>query len=315
MSHNHHHDEHSNHDHHDHHHHGHGHGHHHHHTSDNIRVAFFLNFSFTLLEFIGGALTNSLAIMSDALHDLGDSVSLGLAWYLENKSNQTATQRYTYGYRRLSLLGALINTTILIAGSLIILAQAVPRILNPEPTDAQGMLLFAILGIVVNGVAALRLSRSESMNARVATWHLLEDALGWMAVLVVSIVLLFVDLYILDPILSVLITLYILYNVIRNLKSTLALFLQAVPDTVDVPQLENELTHIPHVLSTHHTHVWSLDGEHHVLTTHVVVESGLDRETVCDIKEQIRQVIINKSFEHITIDIEYEDEPCIMSVP
>jgi len=200
-------------------------------------------------------------------------------------------------------------------GSLIILAHAVPRILNPEPTNAQGMLLFAILGIAVNGIAALRLSRSESMNARVATWHLLEDALGWVAVLIVSIVLFFVDLYILDPILSVLITLYILYNVIKNLNKTLALFLQAVPDTVDVPQLEHELSHIPHVVSTHHTHVWSLDGEHHVLTTHVVVESGLDRQTVCDIKEQIRQLITNKSFEHITIDIEYENEPCIMSVP
>jgi cobalt-zinc-cadmium efflux system protein len=305
------------HHHHDHnaHHHHHHHGHHHHHTSDNIRVAFLLNFVFTLLEFIGGALTNSLAIMSDALHDLGDSVSLGLAWYLENKSNQSATNRYTYGYRRLSLLGALINTVILIVGSLIILAHAVPRILNPEPTDAQGMLIFAILGIAVNGIAALRLSRSESMNARVATWHLLEDALGWVAVLIVSIVLFFVDLYILDPILSVLITLYILYNVIKNLNKTLALFLQAVPETVDVPQLEHELSHIPHVISTHHTHVWSLDGEHHVLTTHVVVESGLDRQTVCEIKDQIRQIITNKSFEHITIDIEYENEPCIMSVP
>ncbi len=313
MAHDHHHHDHDTHDHQ--HHQHHHHGHHHHHTSDNIRVAFFLNFVFTLLEFIGGALTNSLAIMSDALHDLGDSVSLGLAWYLENKSNQSATNRYTYGYRRLSLLGALINTVILIVGSLIILAHAIPRILNPEPTDAQGMLLFAILGIAVNGIAALRLSRSESMNARVATWHLLEDALGWVAVLIVSIVLFFVDLYILDPILSVLITLYILYNVIKNLNKTLALFLQAVPETVDVPQLEHELSHIPHVISTHHTHVWSLDGEHHVLTTHVVVESGLDRQTVCDIKEQIRQIITNKSFEHVTIDIEYENEPCIMSVP
>ena len=253
--------------------------------------------------------------MSDALHDLGDSVSLGLAWYLESKSNKSASNRYTYGYRRLSLLGALINTIILIVGSLIILAHAVPRILNPEETNAQGMLLFAILGMAVNGLAAFRLSRSESMNARVATWHLLEDALGWLAVLVVSIILLFVDLFILDPILSVLITLYILYNVLKNLKKTLALFLQAVPDAIDVPQLESELTHIPHVVSTHHTHVWSLDGHDHVLTTHVVVESGLDRKMVCDIKEQIRQIITDKSFEHITIDIEYEDEPCIMAVP
>jgi cobalt-zinc-cadmium efflux system protein len=298
---------------HDHRHHHHGHT--HHNTSDNIRVAFFLNFVFTLVEFVGGALTNSLAIMSDALHDLGDSVSLGLAWYLENKSNKGATHRFTYGYRRLSLLGALINTIILISGSLFILAKAVPRILHPEATDARGMLLFAILGIAVNGVAALRLSRSESMNARVATWHLLEDALGWVAVLVVSIVLLFVDLFILDPILSVLITLYILYNVIRNLHKTLSLFLQAVPDTVDVNQIEIDLQHVPHVISTHHTHVWSLDGEHHVLTTHVVVESGLNRESVCDIKEHIRQIIASNAIEHITIDIEYEDEPCIMALP
>ena len=291
-----------------------GHNHNHsHHVTKNIKIAFFLNFSFAILEIFGGLWTNSLAIVSDAIHDLGDSLSLGLAWYLENKSNQHSNNLFTYGYRRLSLLAALINTLILSIGSLYVIFAAIPRIINPEPTNAKGMILLAILGVFVNGLAMLKLFRQSSLNASVVGWHLLEDALGWIAVLVVSITLLFTDLYILDPILSIFIAAYILYNAIANLRKTLVLFLQAVPDNIDLKKLEKSILELDKVDSTHHTHVWSLDGEHHVFSTHVVVTNNTSREEIQNIKGAIQHLGHSLNLKHITVEIEYLSEHCSMN--
>lgn len=292
---------------------GHNHHHHHHHShqiTNNIKIAFCLNFGFAILEIFGGLWTNSLAIVSDAIHDLGDSLSLGLAWYLEGKSQQQSDRTYSYGYRRLSLLAALINTLILLFGSIYVISEAIPRIINPEPADAKGMILFAILGIVVNGLAMLKLVRQSSLNANVVAWHLLEDVLGWIAVLIVSITLLFTDFYILDPILSVLISAFILYNAIASLRQTIPLFLQAVPNSIDVSKLESSIVDLDRVDSVHDTHVWSLDGEHHVLTTHVVVQNETSREEIQSIKSAIQHLSPNLHLEHITVEIEYLNEYC-----
>ena len=292
---------------------GHNHNHNHsHQITDDIKLAFFLNFSFAILEIFGGLWTNSLAIVSDAVHDLGDSVSLGLAWYLEKHSNKKSDRAFSYGYRRLSSLAALINTLILFIGSLYVISQAIPRVLNPEPTDAKGMILFAVLGIAVNGLAMLRLTKTTSLNGRVVAWHLLEDALGWVAVLIVSVALLFTDIYILDPILSISIAVYILYNAIANLRQTLLLFLQAVPENIDLQQLETSILALEKVNSLHHTHVWSLDGEHHVLTTHIVIENNTTREEILSIKGTIQHLGQELHLEHITVEIEYLDEYCKM---
>lgn len=294
---------------------GHNHNHNHNHShqiTDDIKLAFFLNLAFAILEIFGGLWTNSLAIVSDAVHDLGDSVSLGLAWYLEKYSNKKSDRSFSYGYRRLSSLAALINTLILFIGSLYVISQAIPRVLNPEPTDAKGMILFAVLGVAVNGLAMLRLTKTNSLNARVVAWHLLEDALGWVAVLIVSVALLFSDYYILDPILSILIAVYILYNAIANLRQTLLLFLQAVPENIDIQQLETSIVALKKVNSLHHTHVWSLDGEHHVLTTHIVIENDTTREEILSIKGTIQHLGKELHLEHITVEIEYLDEYCKM---
>ena len=215
------------------HHHGHSHGHHHHHdVSDSQRIgwAFWLNFVFTIIEFIGGWLTNSVAIMADAVHDLGDSLSIGLAWYLSKVGHKQADDEYTYGYKRLSLLGAMINGLILVVGSVWVLSEAIPRLWDPEMPVTEGMIGLAILGIAVNGSAAYKLSGGSSMNEKVLNWHLLEDVLGWVAVLIVGIVLHFVHWPILDPLLSVLFTLFILFNVVRYVIDTTKLFLQGNPD-------------------------------------------------------------------------------------
>jgi len=289
----------------------HEHTHTHQHT-ENIRTAFFLNLGFTLFEIVGGIYTNSLAITSDALHDLGDSISLGMAWYLEKHAQKESDRKYSYGYRRFSLLAALINTIILVVGSLYILTEAIPRLLAPQEANAGGMILLAIVGIAVNGAAVLRVRKGQSLNAQVVAWHLLEDVLGWVAVLIVSITLLVTDLYILDPILSVLINLYVIYNVVGNLRKTLSLFLQAVPDTHNLPDIEHRLAKISQVLSVHHTHIWSLDGEDHVLSTHLVVEPDASKDDLMRIKSDVRKVTSELSLGHSTVEFEFEED-CSMN--
>jgi len=279
-------------------------------TAANLRTAFFLNLAFTLLEVVGGLMTNSIAILSDAVHDLGDSISLGLAWQLDRVAQRDGDQQFSYGYRRFSLLGAVITTVVLIVGSIYILSEAIPRLLTPQQTNAKGMVLFALLGVAVNGFAALRLRGERTLNARVVALHLIEDVLGWVAVLVVSIVLLFTDFYILDPLLSILITIYILYNVLKNLKETLALFLQAVPENVDVTSIDERLNGMEHVCSTHHTHVWSLDGEHHVLTSHIVVDEDVTKEQVLCLRKEILELVRELAFAHSRIEIEFGDDDC-----
>lgn len=286
--------------------------HHAHAQTENIKVAFFLNITFALAEIAGGLWTNSVTILSDALHDLGDSLSLGISWYLDRYSRREGDLQYSYGYARFSLLGALITGVVLIIGSGIVLSEAIPRLFNPEPSNAQGMMIFAVVGILINGLAALRLRGGATLNVRVVTWHLLEDVLGWLAVLIVSVILLFWDIQILDPILSILITLYVSANVLKNLRTTLRLFLQSTPESVLTGSIDEEIRTLPHVIDTHHTHIWSLDGANHVLTTHVVVDVCCEREEVIAIKEAVKALGKKLNMVHITVEIEYSGDVCIM---
>lgn len=286
---------------------------HHHEHHDGLRAAFFINLVFALVEVVGGLATNSLAILADAAHDLGDSFSLGMAWMLERLSHRDGDEHYSYGYRRFSLLGALINALILFGGSLWILSRAVPRLIQPEPFNARGMLLLALLGVTVNGWAVLRLRSDPSLNARVAALHLLEDVLGWVAVLLVSIVLQFVDAPILDPILSIAITVVVFIRAAFFLRKTLAVFLQAVPPDLAVDEIIARLEAVKGVCSTHHTHLWSLDGEHHVLTTHVVLEEDSGMEMATSVKAAIKDALQLFNLSHITVELEFGEGDCIMS--
>jgi cobalt-zinc-cadmium efflux system protein len=290
-----------------------GHGHISDDSISNFKWIFFINLAFTILEAIGGLYTNSLAIVSDALHDFGDSFTLGLSWYLEGRSRKGSDTRYSYGYRRFSLLSALANAIVLIAGSFYIFYEAIPRLIHPQPSNAEGMLILSVIGILVNGYAFYRFRRGQSLNVQMINWHLLGDLLGWIAVFIVSMSLLFADIRILDPILSILINLYVLYNVVRNLRKTLALFMQAVPKSIVLPELEQSLQEIPGVQSIHHTHIWSLDGTHNVLTTHLVVEACAEKEDLIRIKKEVEQITHGMDVEHTTVEIDYEDEDCYMN--
>ena len=291
-------------------------GHHHNHDhskdmpSNRLGWAFLLNFVFTIIEFIGGFLTNSTAILADAVHDLGDSLSLGLAWILNKLGKKQANQHFTYGYKRLNLAGAFINAVVLIAGSAWVLVEAIPRLWNPLMPVADGMIALAVVGITVNGFAAYKLSEGKTLNERVINWHLLEDVLGWVAVLIVGIVLLFVDWPILDPLLSIGFTMFVLVNVLRNLWATLKLFIQATPDKETYRQVADTLLELPHVADLHHLHFWSLDGEEHVLTVHLVLTENLDIEARSNLKQRIDEVLAPYALSHTTVELEDPDEAC-----
>ena len=296
--------------HHHHHHHGHHHHHHHDHGVKNLKVAFFLNLGFTIIEIVGGIFTNSLAILSDALHDLGDSLSIGLSWYFQKLSTKEGDATYTYGYKRFSLLGAIINGVVLLIGSVFILTEAIPQILDPAETDAQGMMYLAIFGVLVNGAAVLRLRKGSSMNERVISLHLLEDVLGWVAVLIGSLVMMFYEAPWIDPVLSVLIALFILFNVFKSLKASLTIVLQATPDDLNIEGVQSLLASMPVIKDVHDCHLWSMDGEHHVLSTHVVLDKNYDLEAMAEIKSKIKTQLKSEGISHVTIEFEGPDEVC-----
>lgn len=279
-------------------------------ATDRIAWAFFLNVGFTIIEFIGGLLTNSTAIMANAVHDLGDSISIGLAWFLARLSRKPASDNYSYGYHRFSLLGSLINGIVLITGSIWVLSEAIPRLQNPEMPMIEGMLSLAIFGVLINGFAAYKLSKGKSLNERVLNWHLIEDVLGWVAVLIISIMLIFVDWPILDPLLSIGFTFFIALNVFRALKETVRLFLQAVPDKSLRDQIDKLLTGLPGVKNVHDLHLWSLDGEQHVLTAHVVLLSSQNTDQQSELKNSIAEALSPFDLQHTTIEFELENETC-----
>ncbi|MFT5954319.1 MAG: cobalt-zinc-cadmium efflux system protein, partial [Cyclobacteriaceae bacterium] len=199
-------------------------GHNHAHDSaKNLKAAFFLNLLFACIELAGGLYTNSVAILSDALHDIGDSLGLGVAWYFDKIAKKKRNKTYSFGYKRFTVIGALINTVVLTIGSIFIISEAIPRLLNPVMPDAQGMIILSIGGLAVNGFAAFRLSHGHSMNEKVAYLHLLEDVLGWAATLAVAITLHFHAIPILDPLLSIVISIFILYNVFKNIKASVTI--------------------------------------------------------------------------------------------
>jgi len=279
-------------------------------SSQRIGWAFALNVGFTIIEFVGGMLTNSTAIMADAVHDLGDSLSIGTSWVLSKLSDKKADSSFTYGYKRLSLLGALINGIVLIAGSIWVLAQAIPRLFDPVMPEAEGMLALAVLGVTVNGFAAYKLSAGTTLNERVLNWHLLEDVLGWAAVLIVSIVLMFIEVPILDSLLAAGFTLFILFNVVRNTWYAVKLFVQAVPEHGLIERVRKELLSISAVASIHHEHAWSLDGESTVHTAHLEMGSPMASEEQIDIKSQIADRLQEFEFSHTTIELEFPQEDC-----
>lgn len=297
-------------------HHAHSHGHSHQHHSSvgqeqrNIAIAFWLNFSFTLIELAGGWWTNSVAILADAVHDLGDSLAIGFAWLAAVVAAKGATNAYSYGYRRWSLLSALVTGVVLLLGSVWVLIMSVPRLFEPVLPHAPGMIVLAVLGVLVNGAAVFKLKTGKTQNEQVLSWHLLEDVLGWAVVLIGAVLIYFTGWALLDPLLSIGFTLFILLNVWRSLKKTLALFLQVAPDLTLRDNIETVLRQLPFVQDLHHLHLWSLDGEQHVLTVHLTLQADCGSAQLADYKAQIKQQLQPFALTHTTVEFEMPAELC-----
>ncbi len=282
------------------------------HPTANIKAALVLNSAFIILEIVGGILTNSMAILSDALHDLGDSLSLGLAWYFQKLSGRRKDKLFSFGYKRFSLMGAVINSMVLLVGSILVLNETIPRLFYPEPANARGMFILALLGVAVNGMAALRLGKGNSINEKVVSLHLWEDVLGWLAVLIGSVIMIFIELPIIDPILSIAITLFILFNIFKNLKNSFRVFLQGVPTATDIDHIEKQVLSLPGVERIHDMHIWSLDGQYNILTLHLISKEINEYPKIRDLKQRIKQLLKNLKINHITIEDDSPEDECFL---
>lgn len=274
-------------------------------TEKNILIAFLMNLAFSVFEFVGGAITGSVAIMSDAVHDIGDAASIGLSYFLEKKSKKQPDNTHTYGYARYSVLGSVITTVILLCGSAWVIYNAVRRIFDPVEINYNGMIIFAVTGVVLNFLAAYITRDGESMNQRAVNLHMLEDVLGWLVVLIGAVVMRFTDISLLDPIMSIGVALFILVNTVKNLKQVLDLFLVKTPADVSVEEIKEHVSAIDGVLDVHHIHIWSMDGSSNYATMHIVTNN--DSYIV---KQQVRQELQEHGISHSTLELESGDEDC-----
>ena len=274
-------------------------------TEKNILIAFILNFAFSIFEFFGGFFTGSVAILSDAIHDIGDALSIGIAYYLEKKSKKQPDETYTYGYARYSVIGSVITTLILLFGSVAVIFGAVGRIINPVEINYNGMIVFAVIGAGVNFLAAYFTREGDSLNQKAVNLHMLEDVLGWIVVLIGAIVMRFTDFALIDPILSICVAVFIFINAIKNLKSAIDLFLEKAPNGVDLDEIKEHILKIDGVIDIHHIHLWSLDGQNNYITMHVVTSADPH-----EIKHKIREELEEHGVGHATLELESENEHC-----
>lgn len=273
-------------------------------TQKNILIAFILNITFSIFEFFGGIFTKSVAILSDSIHDLGDALSIGISYFLERKSKKKADKKYTYGYIRYSVLGGVITTTILLIGSILVIIGAVGRIINPVDVNYNGMIIFAVVGVVLNFLAAYVTREGDSINQKSVNLHMLEDVLGWVVVLIGAIIMNFTDIKIIDPIMSIGVASFILINALKNLKRVLDLFLEKTPENVDIDEIKEHLLKIKDVEDIHHIHVWSIDGFNNYATMHIVTKS----QDIKNVKKEIREELAEHNICHAIL--ETEDEVC-----
>ena len=274
-------------------------------TEKNILIAFLLNMFFSIFELIGGILTRSVAIISDAIHDFGDGITIGISYFLQKKSKKNADNIYTFGYKRYSILGALISNCILFVGSVLVIYNAILRILNPVKINYDGMIIFAVIGVIVNYFAAYYTRKGDSINQKSVNLHMLEDTLGWMVVLLGAIIMKFTDLSIMDPIMSIVVALFIVMHAGEHLKTIVDVLLEKTPYNINIEEIKNKLLKIKSINDIHHIHVWSLDGISNCATMHVVLNKEDNK-----VKQKVRKELLEFNINHVTIELENLNDKC-----
>ncbi|MBR5155298.1 MAG: cation transporter [Clostridia bacterium] len=274
-------------------------------TERNILVAFILNLVFSVFEFIGGTICGSVAIISDSIHDMGDAASIGISYLFEEKSKRQPDDVYTYGYTRYSVIGSIITTFILLIGSVMVVFNSIARIINPVEINYNEMILLAIIGAIINILAAYFTKEGDSLNQKAVNLHMLEDALGWIVVLIGAVVMRFTDFAVIDPIMSIGVAVFILVNSIKNLKKIMDLFLEKTPQNISVEDIKKHILEIDGVIDVHHIHIRSFDGFNNYATMHIVTD--------CDsklIKSQVKEELREHGICHTTLELENLDEEC-----
>ncbi len=274
-------------------------------TEKNILVAFLLNLFFSLFEFVGGIFTGSVAIISDAVHDIGDAASIGVSYFLERKSKRQPDETYTYGYARYSVIGSVLTTLILLFGSVTVIYNAIGRLLAPTEIHYNGMIVFAIVGVMVNMGAAFFTREGDSLNQKAVNLHMLEDVLGWVVVLVGAVIMRFTDLAFIDPIMSIGVAVFIFINAIKNLRLAVDLFLEKTPHGISVKDIREHIMEMDGVLDVHHVHLWSLNGQNNYATMHIVTDADHHQ-----IKEAVRKELREHGIGHATLELEGKEEHC-----
>ncbi len=288
--------------------HSHSHQHSHNHSAgENIKTAFFLNFFFIFIEILGGIFTGSFAILSDAIHDLGDCAAIGCAYFLEKLSNKKSDEKYTYGYRRYSLVSAIITSAILLGGSVAVMAGAVMRINEPKEIYGLGMLIIAVFGVIINGLAVLKTSKGHGANEKAINLHLLEDVLGWVAVLIGSIFIYAFEFYFIDTLLSLIIAVFLLINSGKNLVEIFGVLLEKAPQSINVSDYKAEISRVEGVENAHHIHLWSLDGEDILATAHILAKPVENTDAYNRLKNKIEKISADFGITHLTLQIDFEE--------
>ena len=274
-------------------------------TKHTVWLAFFLNLSYAIVEFIAGGIFGSSAVLADSVHDLGDAIAIGVSAFLETISNREEDSHYTLGYKRFSLLGALVTAVILMTGSVLVILENITKLFHPQPVNDEGILWLGIIAVSINVLASLVVRKGKTKNESILSLHFLEDTLGWMAVILMAIVLRFTDWYILDPLLSLVISIFILSKAIPRFWSTLKIFLDAVPEGVDIKQVKSDLEQLDHVASINQLNLWTMDGLEKNAIVHVCLKE-IEQMEVC--KESIRTLLKNYGFQNITIEVDADLE-------
>ena len=270
-------------------------------TKHTVWLAFFLNLSYAIVEFIAGGIFGSSAVLADSIHDLGDAIAIGISAFLETISNREEDSHYTLGYKRFSLLGALVTAVILMTGSVLVILENITKLFHPQPVNDEGILWLGIIAVSINVLASLVVRKGKTKNESILSLHFLEDTLGWVAVILMAIVLRFTDWYILDPLLSLVISIFILSKAIPRFWSTLKIFLDAVPEGVDIKQVKSDLEQLDHVTSINQLNLWTMDGLEKNAIVHVCLKE-IEQMELC--KESIRSKLKDCGFQNITIEID-----------
>ncbi len=278
-------------------------------TPENIKIAFLLNLAFSIVEAIGGILTNSISIISDSLHNLGDSITIGINYIFEKKSKKLPNKEYSYGYLRYTMLGSLIASFILLVGSVIIIYNVVPRLIKPLSVNYDAMIIFGIFGLLINLYATIKIMRSKDKDKKINT-HMIEDTVIWLFILTGSICIKVFDLVIIDPILSLLIAVYILYQVYKYMKNIYNIFMEKVPKNVKIDEIKKDIESNENIDNVHHIHIWSMDGVNNYMTAHIHLNKILNDEEIIKTKNDVKNKLKEDKINHITLEVEYFNEKC-----